>query len=284
VTSGRRWHLHGPQVKRRIQRAPHSTLSHSLDAAGWRAAVRRLARQRETTDQRDRPEPVGVEADGSTLEIRDLSLGCFAHDVRSPLTASRLALGALLATSDGGGDDRSLLEATERGLDAIEQLLEQVLDLDRLRAIPTVRDGTEVDLSEVAARAAAACSQPDRVDTLLVSSTVVGVPALLERALHNLVQNALDHGAERAEIVVGPAADGVLVLVDDDGEGVPVADRSLVFEPFVRLAQDSGRGVGLGLALVRRIATLHGGTVWVENSPLGGARFGLWIPSCPSAA
>ena len=70
-------------------------------------------------------------------------------------------------------------------------------------------------------------------------------------------------------------------MIDDDGPGVPVADRARIFDPLVRLdaarSRDTG-GVGLGLALVRRIAEAHGGRVEVGDAPLGGARFTWSVP------
>jgi signal transduction histidine kinase len=234
------------------------------------AVDRRRDRQRDLT-----------EAAAAAFEIRDLTLGCFAHDVRSPLSVARTALGMLLVGEPREEGDRELLASSVQALERVEALLEEVLQLDRVRGEAAARDSELVDLAELAAAAAGACSAPDRIHTLLLSATSVGVPSLLQRALVNLLDNALSYGATRAEIAVGPSAGGALVLVDDDGAGIPAADRDFVFQPFVRLSQDSGRGLGLGLALVRRIVMLHGGMIWVEDGPLGGARFGLWLPGPP---
>ena len=70
-----------------------------------------------------------------------------------------------------------------------------------------------------------------------------------------------------------------MIQVDDDGEGVPEADREKILEPFVRLENSSQRGAGLGLALVNRIAKRRGGQVVVDTSPSGGARFTLDLPA-----
>jgi signal transduction histidine kinase len=234
------------------------------------AVDRRRDRQREIT-----------EAAAAAFEIRDLTLGCFAHDVRSPLSVVRTALGMMLAADTRDEGDHELLASSVQALERVETLLDEVLQLDRVGGEAAARDSVIVDLADVAATAAEACSSPDRIHTLLLSATSLGVPSLLQRALVNLLDNALSYGATRAEIAVGPAAGGALILVDDDGAGVPEADRDFVFQPFVRLAQDSGRGFGLGLALVRRIVILHGGMIWVEDGPLGGARFGVWLPGPP---
>ena len=78
------------------------------------------------------------------------------------------------------------------------------------------------------------------------------------------------------------AAEEFELTVDDDGGGIPQADRERVFEPFIRLDESRDRGTGgagLGLAIVQRVAANHGGTIEVRDSPLGGARFVLRWPA-----
>jgi signal transduction histidine kinase len=100
---------------------------------------------------------------------------------------------------------------------------------------------------------------------------VSGDPASLERALTNLVQNAIQHGGRKGSITIGVEWPAV-ISVTDEGPGVPVADRERVFEPFHRLhARD--RGVGLGLNLVQEIVRLHEARVTVLDGPNGGACF-----------
>ncbi len=108
-------------------------------------------------------------------------------------------------------------------------------------------------------------------------------PRYMSRALLNLVQNAVRYASARVEIELTETPDGGYELwVDDDGCGVPEADRERVFEPFVRLDESRDRGTGgagLGLAIVKRVAANHGGTIGILNSPLGGARFALRWPA-----
>ncbi len=103
-------------------------------------------------------------------------------------------------------------------------------------------------------------------------AVVAGDRRALERALTNLVQNAIDHGGRRGVITVR-AAPG-RIEVRDQGEGIPVPQRDRVFEAFHRL-QPQGRGAGLGLDLVQAIMRRHGGRVEVSDAPGGGVRFGL---------
>ena len=94
-----------------------------------------------------------------------------------------------------------------------------------------------------------------------------------QRAIGNLLSNAGQHAQSRVTIGLERTDQAAIVYVDDDGVGIPASERERVFEPFVRLASDAnGKGAGLGLALVKRIVTQHGGTVDVQTSPLGGCR------------
>ncbi|MNS65580.1 Sensor protein RstB [compost metagenome] len=99
----------------------------------------------------------------------------------------------------------------------------------------------------------------------------------MTRALLNLLQNAIRHAGERVQVgLTSPAPHNYVLTVDDDGPGVPPADRERIFEPFIRLDESRARGTGgagLGLAIVSRVARWHNGTAFVAESPLGGARF-----------
>ncbi|WP_454674175.1 ATP-binding protein [Achromobacter pestifer] len=107
-------------------------------------------------------------------------------------------------------------------------------------------------------------------------------PRYMSRALLNLVQNAVRYANHRVEIELRETAEhGYELLVDDDGGGIPEADRERVFDPFVRLDESRDRGTGgagLGLAIVKRVVASHGGTIKILDSPLGGARFVLSWP------
>ena len=110
---------------------------------------------------------------------------------------------------------------------------------------------------------------------------IVAERAGLHRALGNVLSNAGRFARSRVSISAASAADGATIIdIDDDGEGIPEAERERVFEPFVRL-QDSSpeRGVGLGLALVKRIVIQHGGSVQALTSPLGGCRIRTTWPA-----
>ena len=118
-----------------------------------------------------------------------------------------------------------------------------------------------------------------RVDAMPVR--VVGDRARLAQVVRNLVDNACRHA--RSAVVVTVRRDGAFAAVDvaDDGPGVPPAERTRVFQRFVRLDDARARaegGAGLGLAIVAEVVAAHGGTVDVVDGPLGGALFRVRLP------
>jgi signal transduction histidine kinase len=111
---------------------------------------------------------------------------------------------------------------------------------------------------------------------------VRGTAAELARLVRNLVDNATRHAQGRMSVALTEDAGHAVLRIDDDGPGVPEPDRERVFERFTRLDGSRNRasgGVGIGLALVRRVAEGHGGSVTVGDAPLGGARFEVRIPT-----
>ncbi|MEU7601581.1 HAMP domain-containing sensor histidine kinase [Streptomyces sp. NPDC041003] len=201
-----------------------------------------------------------------------------SHELRNPLAAVRSRLEVALAMDR---PDRESVAAALADTERLQRIAADLLLLARLDGGPAPRP-EPVDLALLAAEDVARRGG-SRVAVRLDARAPVpasGDPARLERALANLVDNALRYA--RAEVVVRAGAqDGWAVLeVTDDGPGIPEADRDRVFERFVRLAADRGRasgGTGLGLAIAREIAWAHGGDVRALPAPAGGARLVLRI-------
>ncbi|MFE2551375.1 sensor histidine kinase [Streptomyces sp. NPDC059355] len=203
-----------------------------------------------------------------------------SHELRNPLAAVRSRLEVALAQ---GRPDRESVAAALADTERLQRIAADLLLLARLDGGPAPR--TEpVDLALLAAEDLARRPDP-RVPVRLDARAPVpasGDPARLERALANLVDNALRHA--RTGVVVRaatePARPGggcawAVLEVEDDGPGIPAADRDRVFERFVRLDPDRGRaggGTGLGLAIVREIARAHGGEARALPSGAGGGR------------
>ncbi|MEU8464304.1 HAMP domain-containing sensor histidine kinase [Streptomyces sp. NPDC029003] len=203
-----------------------------------------------------------------------------SHELRNPLAAVRARLEIALAREH---PDRESVAAALADTERLQRIAADLLLLARLDGGPAPRPAEPVDLALLTAEDAARRSAP-RVPLRLAARAPVpayGDPARLERALANLVDNALRH-ARTGVLVRAAAEDGWAVLeVTDDGPGIPEADRDRVFERFVRLDADRGRasgGTGLGLAIAREIARAHGGDVRALPAPGGGARLRLRIP------
>ena len=105
-------------------------------------------------------------------------------------------------------------------------------------------------------------------------------PNALKRALANLVMNAAAHG-EHVEVAARRGAQGLEIIVDDDGPGIPAEQHEEAFKAFARLDESRNqntKGVGLGLAIARDVALGHGGDITLDRSPLGGLRAVVRLP------
>lgn len=207
-----------------------------------------------------------------------------SHDLRTPLTALRAALEA----TEDAPERSDLLVTARRNADRLTRQVQQLFDLSTLDggdAPLTVEDFPLAELAhdvvhEFAARAAARGIALE-VDVPHQLPLVRADLALVERALANLLDNAVRHARESGRVVVAAtlAGDFVRVEVADDGPGLDPALHERVFERFFRADRArGGEGSGLGLAIVRRVAELHGGRVGVVSGPGTGARFWCTLP------
>jgi two-component system sensor histidine kinase PrrB len=205
-----------------------------------------------------------------------------SHELRTPLTAMRTNL-EVLATHDLPADQRKeVLHDVIRTQNRIEATLGA---LERLAQgeLSTSDDHVPVDITELLDRAAhdAMRAYPELDVGLVPAPTViiVGLPAGLRLAVDNAIANAVKHGtATHVQLSAVSSRAGVEIAIDDDGTGVPEAERAGLFERFVRGSTASHSGSGLGLALVAQQAQLHRGTATLATSPLGGARLMLRLP------
>ncbi len=204
-----------------------------------------------------------------------------AHELRSPI--NRMLNQSQLALLDANASPAATLASIHETAEQMAQLVNQLLLLasgeeGRLRV---VRERVELG-GALASLVELYAPLAESLGKTLELASAPGAWAcdrqLVERALANLIENALVHseaGAKIRVVVTADAAVGVL----DSGPGIPAADRERAFERFVRLdAARHGRGSGLGLAIVRMIARLHGGDCWIDSSPLGGAALWMRLP------
>jgi signal transduction histidine kinase len=164
----------------------------------------------------------------------------------------------------------------------MNRLIDDLLDLDRIDRGKVTPQRLPTDVGELARRVVADTTQladhPVRVRADAVLAEID--PAKVERVIENLLVNASRHTPPGTAVIVEVVArrDGIELVVEDDGPGVPDPLKEVLFEPFRQGEHSSGRGMGIGLSLVQRFAELHGGTARVEDGANGGARFVVELP------
>jgi signal transduction histidine kinase len=206
---------------------------------------------------------------------RELLAGV-SHEIRTPLARIRL----LTELARDGAPTERTLDELDREVVEIDRLVGELLASSRLDF--TALSPTRLDARDVAARAL------DRagLDAALLRDASDGAeihadPTLLARALANLLDNARQHGSAVTALSVRAEDGAVAFEVDDRGPGLEPGDEARIFDSFYRRASTPARdrgSLGLGLALVRRIAEAHGGRAYASSKPEGGARVGFSIP------
>ncbi len=204
------------------------------------------------------------------LQQRTEMLAGVSHDLRTPLTRLRLALAMLPATEATRQDVAEMSADVEE----MEQLIGSYLAFARGEGTEQARPtDLAAVLEDVAARARRAGAE-----VTLAAPTGLVLPLraeALRRALTNLVDNARRHARRVALAAARLGERGVQVTIDDDGPGIPAAEREDMFKPF---AHGPAGGTGLGLTIARDIVRAHGGEIVLEDSPLGGLRARVRLP------
>ncbi|MBA8881804.1 ATP-binding protein [Phyllobacterium myrsinacearum] len=205
--------------------------------------------------------------------IRDRFLAQAAHELRTPIAI----LNARVAALPPSPEKTQLLLDSSR----LAVLGGQLLDLQRLNHTPI--DFLPIELVTITGRVvfdlaplAFAAGYEMSFEPGIAEVTVQGDQTSIERAITNLVQNAIDHGGGTGTIKI-MVQQTKTVIVSDEGAGIPAANLEEIFEPFNRLAPHSS-GAGLGLNLVKEIMEWHNGTILAENNALKGACFTLVFP------
>ena len=200
-----------------------------------------------------------------------------SHELRSPLASMR----AQLETGNWPAHAAGVKAEAKRLTNIVDDLV------DLAKADEAAPPTSETDLDEVVLEEVGSIAPTSSVaiDTANVGAArLIGDRPALARLVRNLVDNACRHAATRVDVSLASNDGEITLTVDDDGDGVPEADRESIFERFTRTdasrSRDTG-GVGLGLAVVRATARRHGGDVHCDTAPLGGARFAVTLPGEP---
>lgn len=205
---------------------------------------------------------------------RERFLADAAHELRTPIAI----MSARIETAAPFPEQERLMGDVTR----LAELTNQLLDVQRLALsepefapidLVDLAAGVVADLAPLAIAAGYELELAAPDDPVVIN----GDHGSLQRAITNIVRNAITHGGNRGRILVTVAMPGN-VIVSDDGAGVAPDERSLVFEPF-RRSKPSSDGAGLGLSLVQNIVLSHNGEITVGSSLSGGARFEITLPA-----
>jgi len=212
-----------------------------------------------------------------------------AHELRTPLAGlhAQAQLAAHARSTDA--QRREALVSLQEGVDHAAHLVGQLLDLARSDALAgdphrLNAQRSRVDLRSVLERCMSEIG-PQAADKGLVVHQILAVPTLmgsdfgLGLIVRNLLANAVAHAPQHGQVGIGTRRVGAFVQlwVEDNGPGVPEADRARLFERFFRAAGNIQPGCGLGLSIVKALADAHGATVSLAQAELGGLRVEVWF-------
>lgn len=208
-----------------------------------------------------------------------------SHELRTPIARLRFGM-EMLETSQEKQARTHYFDGIHQDLDELDELISELLTYARYdwkdfrlkMQKQSVVPWLEGVLEEVTRKISVSLQHEFMIDSEL---TAFFEPRHLQRAIGNLVQNAARYGNGLVSVVLEQQDTDLLIHVDDDGPGIPAADRERIFEPFARLDDSRNResgGYGLGLAIVKRVIDSHKGHVDVSSSPLGGSRFTIRWP------
>ena len=261
------------------------------DAAGAVVGVVGIARditERKHTEEALRA--AKLEAERANV-AKSKFLASASHDLRQPVQSLILFMGALQAQLEGTPAVR-LLRSMERSLDALRMLLDGLLDVSKLDAGLVVASPMDIPIGPIIERLSAeygprAAERGLGFRTIDCGAVVRSDPILLERILRNFVENALRY-TERGGVLVGcrRRGDRLRMEVVDTGIGIPPERRSDVFEEFFQIdnpERDRAKGLGLGLAVVRRLARLLGHEIEVRSVSGRGSTFAVEVPLVAAA-
>ncbi|KJK26219.1 histidine kinase [Burkholderiaceae bacterium 16] len=235
--------------------------------------------------------------EASIVHQREMMHG-ISHELKTPI--ARLEFGIALLQSAGAGEEEQArqaqrLEDLRRDVRELDELVTELLTLGQLEQGAAPMMLMRVSVGELIDSVAASVANEVADHKLTLSVHASGPlphhvcdPRLVARALLNLCRNATRYARSAIQLRAETDAAGTLCLtVEDDGPGVVPEERARIFEPFHRPDSSRNRhtgGFGLGLAIVRRIALLHGGQVGLDSGSEGGARFVITLPAMDEPA
>jgi two-component system, OmpR family, sensor histidine kinase KdpD len=238
--------------------------------------------QRRLTEVAEAAVPL-VEAD----RVRTALLNAVSHDLRTPLASAKAAVSSLRSPDVAWSeqDQQEFLANADDALDRLTALVTNLLDLSRLQVGVLAVETAPVAVEDVVSHALDHAARDAKVELDIPAElpAVAADPGLLERAVANLVENALRYSPSGDIVRIAASAhrDTIRIRVIDHGPGIPPADRAAVFAPFQRRDDHTtadGQGVGLGLAIARGFVEAMHGTVTLDDTPGGGLIAAIELP------
>jgi len=221
--------------------------------------------------------------------VRTALLNAVSHDLRTPLASAKAAVSSLRSreVSWSEQDRQELLTNADDALDRLTALVTSLLDLSRLQAgvLAVATQATAVE--DVISRALDHTARDAKIDLDIPPELpdVLADPGLLERAIANLVENAVRYSPpdKPVRLAASTHRDTVEIRVIDCGPGIRPTDREAAFAPFQRRDDhtDNGQGVGLGLAIARGFVEAMHGTITLDDTPGGGLIAAIELPTEP---
>ena len=208
--------------------------------------------------------------------LRKVMVTAASHELKTPLAFMSTGLSMIedgtvsTSTDEGRGVIRRMYAATLR----LGRLAESIVGYHRLELTRAVVTGRPISVSICVTRAALMVPIERGIQITIIDQSPhvkrIFDEDLVEQAVINLVENAVHHSPDcgTIQVIIGSDEKGSTITVRDEGPGIPVSAREQIFEPFVRMSADH-RGAGLGLAIVRRVAELHQGSVIVADGDSG---------------
>ena len=227
--------------------------------------------------------------------VKDEFISVVGHELRTPLTSIHGALGLLRAGLLGELNPRGqqMVDIAAHNTDRLVRLINDILDIERLNSGEVALELQACDVAVLAERSMEVMrSMADGAGVLLTLDARPAVhsvdPDRIEQTMTNLLSNAIKFSPAGAEVLLLVRSDaaGLSIQVRDQGRGIPAEDLERIFDRFQQVDGSDARekgGTGLGLAICRTIAEQHGGRIWAESGPAGGATLTLTLPAANAA-
>jgi PAS domain S-box-containing protein len=269
------------------------TVSPIRDARGKVIGASKIARDISERKRMDAELEMMVAALREADTRKDEFIAMLAHELRNPLSAIAVATDLLTRSTIEDRKARFAVPAIERQMRQLRRLVDDLLNMARITSGKLTLRKEPLELKALAERAIA-----DYRAALVAAGTAIVLqgaeawvdadPARLRQMIENLLDNATKYGGRNITVTVSADQHGAHLSVQDDGQGIAPEMQASLFQPFVQGAQPADReqrGLGLGLALVERLASLHGGGVDAASEGLGkGSTFTISLPLAKPAA